>query len=220
VAVRGDLTAPGVRVEVVDASKVIDPVTLLAPIAFVAEPGSCVVLRGPNGAGKTTLLRLVAGLTATSSGSVTLDGVPADERNPTTREAVAALIGAPATYRDLTLADHLTLVDATWGRDPEGCAGRVEEGLARFGIDHLAERFAHELSSGQGQLFRLALTWFRPSRLLVLDEPEQRLDTERRALVGRLVQARGEEGVTVVMACHDPDLTESVADEVVDVRAA
>jgi ABC-type cobalamin/Fe3+-siderophores transport system ATPase subunit len=34
------------------------------------------------------------------------------------------------------------------------------------------------------------------------------------------VQARGEEGVTVVMACHDPDLTESVADEVVDVRAA
>jgi ABC-2 type transport system ATP-binding protein len=220
VPARGDRTASGVRVEVVDASKVIDPVTLLAPIGFVAEPGACVVLRGPNGAGKTTLLRLVAGLTPTSGGSVTLDGVPADERNSTTREAVAALIGAPATYRDLTLADHLTLVDATWGRDPAGCEARVEQGLALFGIDHLAERFAHELSSGQGQLFRLALTWFRPSRLLVLDEPEQRLDTERRALVGQLVRARSEEGVTVVMACHDPELTESVADAVVDVRGA
>jgi ABC-2 type transport system ATP-binding protein len=212
--------ATGVRVEVVGATKVIDPVTLLAPIGFVAEPGQCVVLRGPNGAGKTTLLRLVAGLTPATGGSVTLDGVAADERHPTTREAVAALIGAPATYRDLTLADHLTLVDATWGRDPSDSVRRVDDGLALFGIEDLAERFPHELSSGQGQLFRLALTWFRPARLLVLDEPEQRLDTDRREQVGRLVRARGDEGVTVVMACHDPDLTEAVADTVVDVRGA
>ncbi len=217
---RSDDRPAGVRVEVVGASKVIDPVTLLAPIGLVAEPGSCAVLRGPNGAGKTTLLRLVAGLTPASSGTVTLDGVPADERNSTTRGAVAALIGAPATYRDLTLADHLTLVDATWGRDPDSCATRVAEGLALFGIDGLAERFPHELSSGQGQLFRLALTWFRPSRLLVLDEPEQRLDTDRRIQVGRLVQARREEGATVVMACHDPELTATVADTVVDVHGA
>ena len=212
--------ATGVRVEVVGATKVIDPVTLLAPIDFVAEPGQCVVLRGPNGAGKTTLLRLVAGLTPATGGSVTLDGVAADERHPTTREAVAALIGAPATYRDLTLADHLTLVDATWGRDPSDSVRRVDDGLALFGIEDLAERFPHELSSGQGQLFRLALTWFRPARLLVLDEPEQRLDTDRREQVGRLVRTRGDEGVTVVMACHDPDLTEAVADTVVDVRGA
>ncbi len=64
----------GVRVEVVGATKVIDPVTLLAPIGFVAEPGECVVLRGPNGAGKTTLLRLVAGLTPATGGSVTASG--------------------------------------------------------------------------------------------------------------------------------------------------
>jgi ABC-2 type transport system ATP-binding protein len=217
---RAPSPAPGVRVEVVDATKVIEPVTLLSPTGFVAEPGRCVVLRGPNGAGKTTLLRLVAGLAPATAGTVTLDGEPADERNPLTREAVAALIGAPATYRDLTLADHLTLVDATWGRDPHDCAERVAEGLDLFGIGPLAERFPHELSSGQVQLFRLALTWFRPSRLLVLDEPEQRLDTERRALLGRLVRARSKAGVTIVMACHDPGLTEQVADLVVDVRAA
>ena len=69
--------------------------------------------------------------------------------------------------RDLTLADHLTLVDATWGRDAHTCAERVHEALTTFGLDTLGERFPHELSSGQGQLFRLALTWFRPARLLV-----------------------------------------------------
>jgi ABC-2 type transport system ATP-binding protein len=210
----------GVRVEVAKASKVIEPVTLLAPISLTAKPGRCIVLRGPNGAGKTTLLRLVAGLTAASSGKVTLDGEPADERNATTRQAVAALIGAPATYRDLTLADHLTLIDATWGRDVDTCEMRVAEGLALFGIGHLAQRFPHELSSGQGQLFRLALTWFRPSRLMVLDEPEQRLDTDRRGLIARLITERCDAGVTVLMACHDPAITEAVADGVVDVTGA
>ncbi|PKW27609.1 ABC transporter family protein [Phycicoccus duodecadis] len=207
----------GTRVEVVDAAKELDGAVLLRPTSMVAGPGTCVVLRGPNGAGKTTLLRLVGGLTTPSGGTVTLDGARADERDPATRDAVAALLGAPATYRDLTLVDHLTLVDATWGRDPDTCAERVAAGLARFGVDDLADRFTHELSSGQRHLFHLALTWFRPARLLLLDEPEQRLDDDRRALLATRIRERCAEGTTVVMACHDPDVTAAAADEVVEV---
>lgn len=210
----------GTRVEAVDASKDVDGAVLLPTVSFVAEPGTCVVLRGPNGAGKTTLLRLVAGLSAPSAGEVTLDGTVADERLPATRDAVAALVGPPATYRDLTLRDHLTLVDATWGRDPQTCEERVHEALDRWGVAHLGERFPHELSSGQAHLFHLALTWFRPATLLVLDEPEQRLDDSRRDLLGRLVRERCAAGTTVVMACHDPAVTEAVADTVVDLPDA
>ena len=215
-----DVTAephPGCRVVADQVCKVLEVTTLLPAISLVAEPGSCVVVRGPNGSGKTTLLRLVAGLLAPTSGTVTIDGDPADERRRSTRENVAALIGPPAAYRDLTLADHLTLVDATWGREARTCVERVGEALDAFGLGAMGERFPHELSSGQGQLFRLALTWFRPARLLILDEPEQRLDTDRRVMVGDLVRARCAEGTTVLMACHDPALTASVADEVVDV---
>ena len=208
---------PGCRVVADGVSKVLDVATLLPPTSLVAEPGACVVVRGPNGSGKTTLLRLVAGLLAPSSGTVTIDGNRADERQRATRETVAALIGPPAAYRDLTLADHLTLIDATWGRDAHTCVERVHDELGTFGLGALGERFPHELSSGQGQLFRLALTWFRPARLLVLDEPEQRLDTDRRAMVGDLVRARCAGGTTVLMACHDPALTAAVADAVVDV---
>ena len=212
--------APGCRVVADEVTKVLDVATLLPPTDLVAEPGSCVVVRGPNGSGKTTLLRLAAGLLAPTSGTVTIDGDPADERRRSTRENVAALIGPPAAYRDLTLADHLTLVDATWGREARTCAQRVQHELDTFGLGAMGERFPHELSSGQGQLFRLALTWFRPARLLILDEPEQRLDTDRRVMVGELVRARCDAGTTVLMACHDPVLTASVADEVVDVGSA
>ncbi|MGZ8596504.1 MAG: ABC transporter ATP-binding protein, partial [Actinomycetota bacterium] len=76
----------------------------------------CVVLRGPNGSGKTTLLRILAGTVPPSEGEATLDGSTVDERHDLTRTAIAALIGAPATYRDLTLVDHLVLIASTWGQ--------------------------------------------------------------------------------------------------------
>ncbi|KGN30289.1 multidrug ABC transporter ATPase [Knoellia sinensis KCTC 19936] len=213
-----------VEVRADDVSKVIGPATLLAPVSVSAPSGSCLVLRGPNGSGKTTLLRILIGTLPATTGTAQVGDRPADERDPVVRAAVAALVGAPATYRDLTLRDHLVLLDATWGGDSDTCDERVAAALEELGIGHLGERFPHELSSGQTQLFRLCLTLFRPSEVLVLDEPEQRLDTTKRALVADLVAARRDAGTTIVLACHDPVITERLtgrpADRVVDLVAA
>ena len=208
------------RVAAEQVSKVIEPTTLLAPVDLSVASGECVVVRGPNGSGKTTLLRILAGMLEPTTGTATLDGEVIDERRSSTRAAVTALLGAPTAYRDLTLADHLTLIDASWGRDPGTCAERVDAGLAELEIDHLGGRFPHELSSGQSQLFRLALTLFRPSRVLILDEPEQRLDTHKRGLLGDLIAARAAGGTTGIMASHAPALTDAVADQIVTLEPA
>lgn len=212
-ALRGDVRADGV-------SKTIDETTLLLPIDVQADPGECIVLRGPNGSGKTTLLRIIGGLLVPTTGTATVGGREADERDRSVRAAVAALIGPPTTYRDLTLIDHLVLVDSTWGGEPATSDERGTALLASLGIDHLDDRFPHELSSGQEQLFRLALTLARPSTVLLLDEPEQRLDTAKRQVVAELIRARTQSGATVVMACHAPDLTEALATRVLDVQPA
>jgi ABC-2 type transport system ATP-binding protein len=209
----GEVRADGV-------GRTVDTTTLLVPTTVHADPGECVVLRGPNGSGKTTLLRIVGGLLAPTVGTATIGGREADERDRAVRAAVAALLGAPTTYRDLTLIDHLVLVDSTWGGDPDTSDDRGLELLGALGIDHLDDRFPHELSSGQEQLFRLALTFARPSSVLLLDEPEQRLDTVKRQVVAGLVERRTAEGTTVVMACHDPELTQRLATTVVDVAPA
>lgn len=203
-----------------EVSKVIGPASLLAPVSVSAPSGSCLVLRGPNGSGKTTLLRILIGALPATTGTAHVGEHVADERDPAVRAAVAALVGAPATYRDLTLRDHLVLLDATWGGDADTCDTRVATALTEMGIGELDGRFPHELSSGQTQLFRLALTLFRPAEVLVLDEPEQRLDTEKRVLIADIVAARRDAGTTVVLACHDPAITERVADGVVDLVSA
>lgn len=210
---------PG-RLIATNVSKTLGSVSLLSPVDAATGRGECLVVRGRNGSGKTTLLRILAGVLEPSTGTVQYGERPVDERDPFCRTAIAALLGAPATYPDLTLADHLTLIDATWGGDVDSCTARVERMLTDLEIDHLAERFPHELSSGQRQLFRLALTLFRPSDVLVLDEPEQRLDTDKRRLVGGLLTARRSRGTALVVACHDPELTERIATDVLDLVAA
>jgi ABC-type multidrug transport system ATPase subunit len=209
----GEVRAEGV-------GKTIDETTLLLPTDVSADPGECIVLRGPNGSGKTTLLRIIGGLLVPSTGTATIGGREADERDRAVRAAVAALLGAPTTYRDLTLVDHLVLIDSTWGGAIDTADDRADDLLTSLEIDHLSERFPHELSSGQQQLFHLAMVLFRPARVLLLDEPEQRLDTGKRQVVAALIGERTEAGGTVVMACHDPELTATLATRVVDVVPA
>ena len=204
----------------IGVSKRIDEAVLLLPTDVELGTAECVVLRGPNGSGKTTLLRILAGILPPSEGQATLDGSTVDERHDRTRSAIAALIGAPATYRDLTLADHLVLIDSTWGHVGERADDRADEILELLEIDHLAERFPHELSSGQQQLFHLSMVLVRPSSILILDEPEQRLDTDKRDLLTRILLERKADGTSLLIACHDPAMTDALADTVVDIETA
>ena len=195
-------------------------INALEKVSLSLQPGEVHGLIGPNGSGKTTLLRILAGTVPPSEGEATLDGSRIDERDDLTRTAIAALIGAPATYRDLTLVDHLVLIDSTWGQVGERADDRADEILELLGIDHLAERFPHELSSGQQQLFHLSMVLVRPSSILILDEPEQRLDTDKRDLLTRILLDRRANGSSMVIACHDPAMTEALADTVVDILLA
>ncbi|WP_449282958.1 ABC transporter ATP-binding protein [Leucobacter sp.] len=201
---------------------------LLPETSVELSPGRCLAVRGPNGAGKTTLLRVLAGRLRPSRGSARLV-LPGradvlDERRREVREHVAALIEPPTLYPDLTVRDQLALIDAAWGavRGGDGApawGGLGEEALECFGLGALADRFPHELSSGQRQLVSLAVTLARPCSVLLLDEPEQRLDPDRRALVAEALLVAAEAGAAIACASHDAELVARVADDQILVGA-
>lgn len=177
---------------------------LLAPVSLDIQRGEILAIRGANGAGKTTLLRVIAGMTPPTVGSVQLDGEPVSERTPGARRRIAALIGVPPLARDLTLAEHLTLIGRSWAVE-----AAPEEALALLGqltLGRFRDRFPHELSSGQTQLFMLALVLARPGDLLVLDEPEQRLDADRTRVIAALLREKAENGTAIILATHSDTL--------------
>ncbi|MGO2993843.1 MAG: ABC transporter ATP-binding protein [Brachybacterium alimentarium] len=194
-----------------DVGVVSDGNVLLLEASGSVRAGEVLGLTGANGSGKTTLLRVLGGLLEPTAGSVEIVGRRPDDRDPVFRTALAALIGAPQTARDLTVLEHLQFIAATWGTGAAAARSRGEELLAELRIDALGARFPHELSSGQSQLVALALTLARPFRVLLLDEPEQRLDPERLDLVIGAIRARAENGTAVVLASHSPRLLGELA---------
>lgn len=208
-----------------DASVSRDDITLLPPTSFAVTAGECVAVRGENGAGKTTLLRVLAGRLRPTSGSATLAGRTVDERRPEVRRAIAALIDPPALYPDLTVADHLEFIVAAWApfverHEPETAAPTVvDAALDAFGLSRLRDRFPDELSSGQRQLVALAVTFARPARVMLLDEPEQRLDPDRLALLAAAIRRASERGISVVFASHNSALVAAVAPRSVRIAA-
>ncbi|WP_424465708.1 ABC transporter ATP-binding protein [Pseudoclavibacter helvolus] len=180
--------------------------TVLHDVAFDVEAGAVLCLTGANGAGKTTLLRSLAGLTPPSSGRVLIAGEPADERSPGFRRRLAALLGSVPFSMTMTAREHLTAVALSWGAHLAAAQASADEALRRLDAEDLAERFPHEVSSGQLQLLSLATVLARPFEVLVLDEPEQRLDEHRRALLASVLEEERARGAAIVLATHSRPL--------------
>jgi ABC-2 type transport system ATP-binding protein len=193
---------------------------LLHPVSFTLDAGQGLAITGTNGSGKTTLLRVLAGLVEPNSGSARVGGLNVNERNARFRRTVAGLIGYPPIARDLTLEEQLTLVAVSWGASMPTARVRAATLLAEFDISRLRQRFAHELSSGQSQLFSLALTLARPFDVLLLDEPEQRLDVDRLELVSGLLRKLVDDGKTLVFASHNRFMIEALSDRVISLDRA
>lgn len=184
---------------------------VLDGVTFTVEAGQAVAVVGPNGSGKTTLLRCVVGADRPDEGDVFIDGRRAYETDPRIRAIMAAALDDIDFFPDLSVGEHLELLAYAHGGAPEA----ARQALAEWGLEGIRDQLPSTLSSGQRRRLALASCFVRPRRLLVLDEPEQRLDRDgRRWLADRLLQEKAT-GTAVLMASHHPELTEAVADQVI-----
>ena len=177
--------------------------TILGPVDLSLDQRRVSVI-GANGSGKSTLLRLLNGLVAPTTGTVTVDGLDTVRQGARVRRRVAFAFTDPLSQLVMpTGREDVELSLRRVHRSREERRSAAEAVLERFGLSHLADRSVHELSGGERQLMALAVVLATEPSVLVLDEPTTLLDLRNTALLRRLLA--GLEQVLVV-ATHDLDL--------------
>jgi ABC-2 type transport system ATP-binding protein len=183
-------------------------------VDLTVRAGERVALLGPNGAGKTTTLMMVLGVITPDSGWVEICG----HRLPKERSEGLQEVGFSAGYMPLAerlrVREFLRMYAALYGiKDPDP---RIDAGLKRFNIEHLAESMSTNLSSGQRTLIGIVKATMHKPRLLVLDEPTASLDPDvaLRVRTGLLELCR-DEGTSLLITSHNMTEIERLCDRVV-----
>jgi ABC-2 type transport system ATP-binding protein len=171
--------------------------TAVDDLSFTVPPGQVTGFLGPNGAGKSTTMRLILGLDAPDSGSVTIGGRPyAAWRRPLFQ--AGALLEAKAFHGGRTARNHLLCL-----ADSNGISrSRVDEVLDLVGLAGAARRRAGGFSLGMAQRLGLAAALLGDPPVLMLDEPVNGLDPEGVVWIRTLLRALAAEGRTVLLSSH------------------
>jgi ABC-2 type transport system ATP-binding protein len=137
--------------------------------------GQIVALIGPSGSGKTTTVRLMTGLLAPDSGSVTVLGQNPQEFSSATRARVGYMAQESVFFPDLTLRENLNFAASLFGM-PLRRRRRTDEVVEMLGLEEAIDRLLRDVSGGEKRRLSLAAALIHKPDLLFLDEPTAGID--------------------------------------------
>jgi putative ABC transport system ATP-binding protein len=185
--------------------------TVLRDVTLEIDQGDFVSIVGPSGSGKSTLLLAMGGMLSPSSGRVELDGKSLYELAPDRRAAIRGQkIGF--VFQTFNLVPYLSALEnvqvplflAGFGEGDQ--KGRAAGLLERLGLGDRLEHKPSELSVGQQQRVALARMLANDPSVILADEPTGSLDPATSAQVIEFLERMNQEGRTVVMVTHDPQV--------------
>ena len=220
-SVAGPLVAASPSSNGLSVSAVVRRGEFVLDVALDVGPGEIVAVLGPNGAGKSTLLRLLAGLTASSEGRVTLAGQVLDDAHadvflPPEDRPVGLVFQDYRLFPHLSVLDNVAFAARSRGARRGPARAAAEQWLARLELSEFAARRPDRLSGGQAQRVALARALASDPSLLLLDEPTAALDVRTRLAVRTDLRRHlsAFAGPTVLVT-HDPLEAMVMADRLV-----
>ena len=190
----------------------------LKNISLIVNKAEKVSVLGPSGSGKSTLLRLIAGLEKPYSGAITIQGkivsdqdhmVAAEKRN------VGLVVQNKALFPHLTVEKNIG-----FGIRKNQEKTKIISGLlSLFKIEHLSNKYPHEISGGEQQRTAIARSMAPSPELLMLDEPFSALDRElKEELYAELNHIFNERQQTIILVTHDLDEAKVLSDKQINLE--
>ncbi len=186
-------------------------VPVLKDISLEVERGEYLAIMGPSGSGKTTLMNLLGCLDVPSSGEYLLDGKAVEQMSD---DALAEIrnryIGFVFQHfyllPKMTALDNVALPLLYAGVPQKERRQRAAEALKAVGLEERVHFLPNQLSGGQGQRVAIARAMVGNPQLLLADEPTGALDTAAGEQIMEIFQKLSEQGMTIIMITHEPDI--------------
>ncbi len=217
------MTEPIIKVK--GLHKYFGPLHVIRGVDLEVMPGEVVVIIGPSGGGKSTFLRCLNYLEQPSAGTIEIDRVVIDARDPgrEQRHQIRELRKkAGMVFQQFNLFPHMTalgnIIEApiTVKKVPrEEAIARAEELLAWVGLSDKRDEYPSRLSGGQQQRVAIARALAMEPKIMLFDEPTSALDPELIGEVVEVMERLANQGMTMVVVTHELHFARDVADRVI-----
>ena len=173
--------------------------------------GEFVAVTGPSGSGKTTFLNIAGLLETFTEGDYLLDGenvrgMSDDARSRLRNHKIGFIFQGFNLIPDLNLFDNCDVPLRYRGMPAAERKLRIEDALGLVGLGSRMKHYPAELSGGQQQRAAIARALAGSPRLLLADEPTGNLDSQMALSVMELLEDINQQGTTIIMVTHDPEL--------------
>ena len=196
--------------ELKDVYKIYGDLHALDNVNFKVEKGEWVSIMGPSGSGKSTMMNIIGCMDKPSKGQVLLDGVDIakeNAKNLTTirRDKIGLIFQQFYLVQYLTALENVMLAQYYHSMPDEK---EALEALGRVGLGDRAHHLPSQLSGGEQQRVCVARALINHPEIILADEPTGNLDDANEEIVVDLFQKLHEEGTTLVIVTHDPEVGE------------
>ena len=187
--------------------------TALDDISLNVGVGEFVTVAGPSGSGKTTFLNIVGLLETLDSGTYELDGDDVSKLSDRQRavrrnEKIGFVFQSFNLIPELNVYDNVDVPLRYRGFNRKERRERIENVLARVGLETRMKHFPAQLSGGQQQRVAIARALAGEPSLLLADEPTGNLDSRMAEGVMDLLTELNDQGTTILMVTHDEELSQ------------
>ena len=193
----------------------------LDAVSVAVVSGEAVAVMGPSGSGKSTLLNLIAGLHRPSNGEVIVAGERVDRMSETAaarfrRREIGMIFQFFNLLEDLTVQDNVLLPAQLAGMGRSQARSRASELLVKLGIEQYRDSYPGRLSGGERQRVAIARAVVNSPALLLADEPTGAVDSATGEEIGTLLSELNQDGQTLVLVTHSPELATAYTERVVE----
>lgn len=202
------------RIEIKNATKVIEGATVLDHVNMTMESGKIYGLLGRNGSGKTMLMRAISGLIRVTEGSITIDG-QVQWKDFSSPKELGMLIETPTFLPNYTGFENLQML-ASICRKISGVD--IRNTISQVGLDPEDKRKVFKYSLGMRQRLGIACAIMEQPKLLILDEPFNGLDVDGYELVRNIILREKARGALILLACHSREDLETLSDVIYEVK--